>query len=31
MALSNSCCDGPPYYCKVAYHEVERMLEKLAG
>lgn len=22
-------CDGPPYYYKVAYHEAERLLEKL--
>jgi tetratricopeptide (TPR) repeat protein len=25
------CDDGPPYYYKVAYHEAERFLERLAG
>lgn len=28
-ALKLAYCDGPPYYYKVAYHEAERMLEKL--
>jgi hypothetical protein len=28
-ALKLAYCDGPPYYYKVAYHEAERMLERL--
>jgi hypothetical protein len=28
-ALKLATCDGPPYYYKAAYEEVERMLEKL--
>lgn len=30
-ALKLATCDGPPYYYKVAYHEAERMLERMKG
>lgn len=29
--LKLATCDGPPYYYKVAYHEAERMLERMKG